>query len=141
MKFIPTIFVLILVNIIGTVYAQSESSQLKPLLISEKQKIWFDEASIDTLGTGKMNIWVLQINKPPLEIDELPGKIYSSSTLYAVDMNTGNYGILKVKYYDINNKELYNFDYKIDDYPDTLKYTYPMSSLSYMRELSSKLKR
>ncbi len=120
-------------------FAQSETLRWKPLIINETQRIWFDAGAADTLNSGKANIWILQMHKPPLSIDAFPDKIYRSQTLYALNLDDMKYGILKVIYYGINNKELYNFDYHIDNYPDNLKYTYPVKDNPIISELVKKI--
>ena len=119
----------------STAFAQTEYLKWKPLVINEKQRIWYDESSAFDSLTGTFNVWILQMHRPPLEFNELPGKIYRSQTLYGVNIKTGKYGILHVIYYDVNNKEIYNFNYHIDDYPNNLKYTYPISDNSFMNKL------
>ena len=139
MKFSFIVFCLAILCCGKFIYAQSEYLKWKPLVINEKQKIWYDDSAIDTANSGIFNVWILQMHKPPLEFEEMPGKIYRSKTLYAVNLNTDKYGILKVIYYNVNNKEIYNFDYHIENYPDDLKYTYPISDNSFMHKLASQL--
>ena len=139
MKLFFTILSLTFLYCGSTIYAQSEYLKWKPLVINEKQRIWYDDSSIDTAQSGIFNVWILQMHKPPLEFEEMPGKIYRSKILYAVNLKTGKYGILKVIYYDVNNKEIYNFDYHIENYPDELKYTYPISDNSFMHKLAAQI--
>ena len=116
-------------------FAQDENIQWKPLLENNNQKIWYDGSALNDLTTKKLDIWVLQMNKKPIEFQEVPEKIYRSKIQYALDLNTDRYGILKVVYYGINNKQIYNFDYHIENYPDSIKYTYPISDISSLKIL------
>ncbi len=141
MKLYTTALIVLLFLFGDSVYAQSEYLHWNPLIINESQRIWYDESSLDTLHFEKFNIWILQMHKTPLQFEEIPGKIYRTKIQYAVDLNADKYGILKVVYYGINNKEIYNFDYHIDSYPDSIKYTYPISDNSFMKLLIGKIKK
>ncbi|MHB1685775.1 MAG: hypothetical protein ACYCVH_00110 [Ignavibacteriaceae bacterium] len=107
-------------------YAQSNEPHWKPLVINESKRIWYDGSSIDALNGNIINVWVLEMMRPPLTFDQIPGRIYRSKTLYSIDLNRATYGIMKVAYYNLDNKEIYSHDYKIEDYPDSVKYSYPI---------------
>ncbi len=119
--------------------AQNGNMQWKFLTENSNQKIWYDASSLDSLPAVKINIWILQMNKQPLEFKEVPEKIYRSQIQYALDLKSDRYGILKVVYFGINNKEIYNFNYHIEDYPDSIKYTYPISDISFLKILKEKI--
>ncbi|MCL5028438.1 MAG: hypothetical protein M1480_05385 [Bacteroidetes bacterium] len=120
-------------------FAQDENLQWKLLIENDNQKIWYGESTLNTLQNYKFNVWILQMHKKPIEFQEVPEKIYRSKIQYALDLRTDKYGILKVVYYGINNKEIYNFDYHIGNYPDSIKYTYPISDVSYLKILKEKI--
>ncbi len=122
-----------------SVFAQADEHRWKPLVVNKSQKIWYDESQLDSVNSSKFEIWVLEMHTPPLTFDELPGKIYRSKTLYAVNLLSARYGIEKVIYYDVLNKELYNFDYKIENYPDDLKYSYPVMEKSTIHSIIKEL--
>jgi hypothetical protein len=132
-----SLFILLL-TISRVTYAQPETVQWKLLMSSQQQSIWYDDTSIDTLGNSKINIWVQQLNNPFIEIEGLHGKIYRSLTQYAIDLKVKKYGILKIVYYDSHNKKIYNFNYHIDNFADKLKYSYPASTDTVMKELISR---
>ncbi len=138
-----SVFALILFIVAGetALHAQSEYLKWKPLVINQTQRIWYDASSIDTVDGDKFKVWILQMYQPPLSFDGIADKIYRSRTQYGIDLNTEKYGILKVIYYGVTNNVLYNFDYHIDNYPDNLKYTYPLMENSYMKILIQKLGR
>lgn len=114
--------------------AQSGVHRWKRLDTVEK-KVWYDEANFDSAKGNHLDVWVLQQHSPPLVLDELPGTIYRSKTLYTISLQKAKYGILKVIYYDSSNKELYNFDYPIAGYPDDYKYTYPVLEGSVLQKI------
>ncbi len=141
MKNICTIVFIIFLTMITSIQAQSqtETHRWKPLIINEKQRIWYDASQTDTVSGNKFNVWLLEMHKPPLEFSEIPDKIYRSMTLYSIDLNTAKYGILQVRYYNVTNKELYKFDYHNEDLPDNIKYTYPIMENSFMHKLIQKV--
>lgn len=122
-------------------FCQSESHVWKPLGDQAKQKIWYDQSFLDTLHSEKFNVWILQMYNPPLHFDEIDGRIFRTRLLYAVDLKLMKYGLLKAAYYGINNKLICSFDYPIENYSDSLKYTYPVldsPSLAKLFELIKK---
>jgi hypothetical protein len=111
--------------------AQTNNSQItthrwKPLIMNDKEKIWYDASLVDSIKGDRFNMWLLQMHQPPLEFDNIKGEVYRTKTLYTINLTTVKYGIMKAVYYDVNNKELSNFDYDIANVPDNIKYTYPV---------------
>jgi hypothetical protein len=131
--------ILMLLVITANIYAQEHVQMWKPLVIDDKEKVWYDQSMTDSIKGNKMNIWILQMHKPPLTGEGINGEVYRSKTLYAINLKTAKYGILNVIYYDVANKEMYNFKYNIDDYPETLKYTYPITEKSFLFALLKEL--
>lgn len=140
MKYLRTFLLLSFLYFGSNLFAQTEYLKWKPLIINANQRVWYNESSEVDTANGTFNVWILQTHKPPLEFKQLPGKIYRSKTLYAVNLKSFKYGILQVIYYDVNNKEIYNFNYHIDNYPSDLKYTYPIADNSLMKRLITLLK-
>ena len=134
--------ILMLLVITANIYAQEHVQMWKPLVIDDKEKVWYDQSMTDSIKGSKMNIWILQMYQPPLTDEGIKGEVYRSKTLYAINLKTAKYGILNVIYYDVANKEMYNFKYNIDDYPETLKYTYPITEKSilfaFLKEIFNK---
>ncbi|MGE5458100.1 MAG: hypothetical protein ACM3RX_07080 [Methanococcaceae archaeon] len=123
-------------------FAQTDNTSVhrwKPLSISEKEKIWYDAAMVDSVKGDKLNMWILQMHKPPLTFENIKGEIYRSKTLYTISLKTVRYGIKQVVYYDVTNKEISSFDYPIDSYPDNVKYTYPIMENSFLYTLLKEL--
>ena len=131
--------ILMLLVITANIYAQEHVQMWKPLVIDDKEKVWYDQSMTDSIKGSKMNIWILQMHKPPLTGEGINGEVYRSKTLYAINLKTAKYGILNVIYYDVANKEMYNFKYNIDDYPENLKYTYPITENSFLFTLLKEL--
>jgi hypothetical protein len=131
--------ILMLLVITANIYAQEHVQMWKPLVINDKEKVWYDQSMTDSIKGSKMNIWILQMHKPPLTGEGINGEVYRSKTLYAINLKTAKYGILNVIYYDVANKEMHNFKYNIDDYPETLKYTYPITENSFLFTLLKEL--
>ncbi len=134
MKSNINIILLLLVIFSASVFAQREFHSWKKLNVKDK-KVWYDEAGLDTSNTNYIEVWVLQQFTPPLTIKELPGTIYRSKTLYTISLKTAKYGIEQVIYYDSSDKELYNFNYGIADYPDKYKFTYPVLADSFLHKI------
>ena len=125
-------FILMMLVMAATIYAQDNVHRWKPLVIGDKEKVWYDQSMTDSIKGSKMNIWILQMYQPPLTDEGIKGEVYRSKTLYAINLRTAKYGILNVIYYDVTNKEIYNFMYNIDDYPENLKYSYPITEKSIL---------
>ncbi|MHB8578914.1 MAG: hypothetical protein ACYDA4_03515 [Ignavibacteriaceae bacterium] len=117
---------LIFLFLASTAIAQSSGPKWKPIVIKDSKRIWYDSASVVHAGQNKIDVWMLETYDHPLTFVQIPGKIYRSKTLYTIDLNRATYGIKKVDYYNIDNREIYNHDYKIEDYPDSIKYSYPI---------------
>src|ERR1035437_100913 len=124
--------IVMLLVMAASIYSQDVVHRWKQLVIDDKEKVWYDQSMTDSIKGSKMNIWILQMHKPPLTGEGINGEVYRSKTLYAINLKTAKYGILNVIYYDVANKEMYNFKYNIDDYPETLKYTYPITEKSFL---------
>ena len=125
-------FIMVLLIMAATIYAQDNIHRWKPLVIGDKDKVWYDQSMTDSIKGSKMNIWILQMYQPPLTDEGINGEVYRSKTLYAINLRTAKYGILNVIYYNVTNKEMYNFKYNIDDYPENLKYSYPITEKSIL---------
>ena len=105
----------------------NETNRWKKLDTNDNKKLWYDVSSIDTINSDRFNIWVLEVHTPPLKSEGIDGEIYRSKTLYAVNLTTVRYGIMKIRYYDVKNKEIYSFDYDTPPPPtDALHYPYPV---------------
>lgn len=131
--------ILLLLCYCTTAKSQEAFVHWQPLVITDSSRIWYDSSVLDTVTGGKFDIWVLQMHKPPLSFNEIPGKIYRSKTYYGLNLENGKYEILKVEYFGINNKKLYSFDYKTKDYPDNMRYAYPIGDNSTLSMLIKKL--
>jgi hypothetical protein len=122
-----TLIFLYIVLLAFTVMAQKENHKWKPLQVDENKKIWFDLSQVDTLTQARFDIWMLELHKPMLKIEGVPGQVMRTKTLYSINMEEAFYGIKEVVYYDINNKEIKRYRYGLQNYPEDMKYTFPIT--------------
>lgn len=123
------IFCLITVLLIisSITFAQEETHRWKKLDTITGEQIWFDISFTDTLIGEKFEVWVLKVHTPPMKSEGVEGDIYRSKILYAINLTTVRYGIMKLRYYDVKNIELYSFNYDTPPPPtDALRYPYPV---------------
>ena len=123
------IFYLIAVMFIiqSITFAQEETHRWKKLDTITGEQIWFDASFADTLKGDKFEVWVLKVHSPPMKSEGIDGEIYRSKILYAINLATVRYGIMKLRYYDVKNTKLYSFDYDTPPPPtDALRYPYPV---------------
>lgn len=134
MKSFKIMVFMIFITVNCAVIAQSGVNRWQRLNINDK-KVWYDESNFDSVNDDHLDVWVLEQHTPPLVLNELPGTIYRSKTLYTINLKNAKYGIIKIIYYDSSNKELYNFNYPIENYPDNYKFTYPVLDGSVLHKI------
>lgn len=139
MKVLILLF-LILFAYICPIKAQTTNVRWEPLLINKNKRIWYDAVSAGTVNKDILNVWILQMHHPPLEFKELDKKIYRTKTEYCINLTNEKYGIRKAEYYGSNNNLIYKFNYHLDNYPDSLKYTYPVKDNFFITLLLKKIK-
>jgi len=132
MKFQLTLIALLIITM---VLSAQDQHRWKPLLLNANDKLWYDASNLDTANTQVMNVWILQLHKPPLQFEGISGDVYRSKTLYTIDMTTVKYGIAKVVYYDVENKEIYSYDYKLESAPLEIRFPYPVLEGSFVNEV------
>lgn len=119
--------VAVLLTIQSITFAQEETHRWKKLDTITGEQIWFDASFMDTLKGEKFEVWILKVHTPPMKSEGVEGDIYRSKILYAIDLTTVRYGIMKLRYYDVKNIELYSFNYDTPPPPtDALRYPYPV---------------
>jgi hypothetical protein len=117
----------VLLIIQSITFAQEEIHRWKKLDTITGEQIWFDTSFTDTLKGDKFEVWVLKVHTPPMKSEVVDGDIYRSKILYAINLATVRNGIMKLRYYDVKNIELYSFDYDAPPPPtDALRYPYPV---------------
>lgn len=99
------------------------------------QKAWYDASGLDTVKGDKFDIWVLTVNKPPKKYEGVGKEVYRVKTLYTVNLTSVKYGILKIMYYDVQNKEVFSYDYNNPPQPENIKYAYPITENSIMYDV------
>ncbi len=124
-KIFYSIAVLLIIQ--SNIFAQEEIHRWKKLDTITGEQIWFDASFTDTLKGDKFEVWVLKVHTPPMKSEGVDGEIYRSKILYAINLATVRYGIMKLRYYDVKNNKLYSFDYDTPPPPtDALRYPYPV---------------
>ncbi len=114
--------------------AQTEIHRWQPIVADTDVPVWYDASMIDTVTTDRFTVWLLENQKPPLELDGITSKIYKVKTLYAINLEEAKYGIIEVVYYNIGNRELARYKYDLNPYDDSHKYAYPVLKDSYMQK-------
>ena len=124
------VYILITLSLVIVYNATAQTDEThnwKKLETINGEKMWYDISSIDTIKGDRFDIWVLQVHTPPLKSEGINGEVYRSKLLYSVNLTTVRYGIMKLRYYDVKNTEIYKFDYDTPPPPtDALRYPYPI---------------
>lgn len=121
-------------------FAQEEEQHVwKVVNAADGSKFWYDASALDTIKGDKFNIWILETHQPPVKHEGIDGEVFRSKTLYAINLTTVKYGILKIRYYDSANKEIFRFDYDNPPPPDSIRCTYPITDNSLLFYLIKEL--
>ena len=123
---------LLLVCVITLSAQQNDQHVWKVVNPDDGSKFWYDVSTLDTTKGNKLNVWILETNQPPKQYEGIDGDVFRSKTLYAINLVTVKYGILKVRYYDKNNQEIFSFDYDNPMPPESIKYPYPVTDNSLL---------
>ena len=107
-----------------------ETHVWKVLNLDSGEKIWYDASGLDTIKGDRFDIWILEVHRPPKTFDGFEGEVFRSKTLFGINLTTVKYGILKVRYYNIMNKEIYSYDYDNPPPDESIRYTYPVTENS-----------
>ena len=130
---------LILFIYLPLIAQQDEQHVWKVVNSDDGSKFWFDASTLDTASGNKLNVWILETNQPPKQYEGIDGEVFRSKTLYTINLVTVKYGILKVRYYDLNNKEIFSFDYDNPMPPETIRFPYPITDDSLLFYLLKEL--
>lgn len=121
------LIILVSIFTIGITFAQQvEEHRWKAINLEGEEKYWFDSNGFDSVKDNILNVWVLQTHKPPLQFDSIDSDVFRSKTLYSINLVTAKYGLLKIRYYSVTNKEIYSYDYDEYSIQDDLKFAYPI---------------
>jgi hypothetical protein len=118
---------------------QAEQHVWKVINADDGSKFWYDASSIDTSNGDKFNIWMLETNQPPKKYEGIEGDVFRSKTLYTINLTTVKYGILKIRYYDVSNQEIFSFDYDKPMPPESIRFPYPITDNSLLFYLLKEL--
>jgi hypothetical protein len=122
------------------VFAQQEEEHVWKIVdAADGSKFWYDASSLDTVKGDRFNIWILETHRPPLTYEDIEGEIFRSKMLYCINLTSVKYGILKLRYFDVNNQELYRHDYDNPLPPESIRYPYPITENSIMHYLITEL--
>ena len=106
---------------------------------NDGSKFWYDVSNIDTAKSDKLNIWLLETYQPPRQYEGIEGDVFRSKTYYTINLTTVKYGILKVRYYDMTNNEIFSFDYDNPMPPESIRFPYPITNNSKLFYLIKEL--
>ncbi len=124
----------------AVIIGQTEETHVwKVLNLDTGEKIWYDASAIDTIKGDRFDIWILEVHRPPKTFEGFEGEVFRSKTLFGINLTTVKYGILKVRYYNIMNKEIYSFDYDNPPPDESIRYTYPVTENSIIHLLIREL--
>lgn len=108
-------------------FSQSEEKHIwKPLTTPSGEKFWYDPTTFDSVDNDKLNVWILESHRPPLKFEGIEGDVYRSKTLYTINLITAKYGLKKIRYYGLTNKEIYSYDYDLYVSDDIFTFPYPI---------------
>jgi len=130
---------LILIYYISLIAQQEEQHVWKVVNPDDGSKFWYDASSIDTTKGDRFNIWILETNQPPKKYEGIEGDVFRSKTLYTINLTTVKYGILKIRYYDVSNQEIFSFDYDKPMPPESIRFPYPITDNSLLFYLIKEL--
>ena len=123
-----------------SLYAQQDDKHVWKVVNADNgTKFWFDATTLDTTNGNRLNVWILETNQPPKQYEGIDGDVFRSKTLYTINLITVKYGILKVHYYDLNNKEIFSFDYDNPMPPENIRFPYPVTDNSLLFYLLKEL--
>ena len=121
-------------------YAQLEEQHVwKVVNADDGSKFWYDASSIDTANGDKFNVWILETYQPSQKYEGIEGDVFRSKTFYTINLTIVKYGIMKVRYYDLNNSEIFTFDYDNPMPPESIRYPYPITDNSLLFYLLKEL--
>lgn len=125
----------LLIFTINSIAQSDETHVWKPLDVESSDKFWYDSSAFDTVKSDRLDVWVLQSHKPPLQFEGFDGDVFRSKTFYRINLSTIKYGIRKIRYYNATNQEIYSYDYDQYDADDSLKYTFPIITGSVVHKV------
>ena len=135
---LKTIFIISMTYL--SLYAQQDDKHVWKVVNADNgTKFWFDATTLDTTNGNRLNVWILETNQPPKQYEGIDGDVFRSKTLYTINLITVKYGILKVRYYDLNNKEIFSFDYDNPMPPENIRFPYPVTDNSLLFYLLKEL--
>lgn len=133
------IYLLAIIFSISLFAQQEEQHVWKVINADDGSKFWYDASSVDTVKGDRFNIWILETHQPPKKYDGIDGDVFRSKTQYTINLTTVKYGILKIRYYNQNNQEIFSFDYDKPIPPESIRFPYPITDNSLLFYLLKEL--
>ncbi|MEJ2114066.1 MAG: hypothetical protein P8X62_10400 [Flavobacteriaceae bacterium] len=130
---------IILLFYISLIAQQNDQHVWKVVNADDGSKFWYDVSTLDTSSNDRLNIWLLETFQPPRQYDGIDGDVFRSKTLYSINLTTVKYGIMKVRYYDMTNNEIFSFDYDNPMPPESIRFPYPITNNSKLFYLIKEL--
>ena len=130
---------IILLYYISLIAQQNDQHVWKVVNADDDSKFWYDVSTLDTSSNDRLNIWLLETFQPPRQYDGIDGDVFRSKTLYSINLTTVKYGIMKVRYYDMTNNEIFSFDYDNPMPPESIRFPYPITNNSKLFYLIKEL--
>ncbi|MEG8945468.1 hypothetical protein [Rosettibacter firmus] len=130
---INLLFLFLFLSITETSFSQENNS--KWLIINNKT---FIDTSNILISNDELYVWVLELNSPPLIIENIDREIFKTKTYYLINKNLKRYSILQIIYYDKKENVIKSFSYNYDWDDITLKYSTPILEGSTMDTVLNK---
>lgn len=130
---------IILLFYISLIAQQNDQHVWKVVNADDGSKFWYDVSSLDTSSNDRLNIWILETFQPPRQYEGIDGDVFRSKTLYSINLTTVKYGIMKVRYYDMTNNDIFSFDYDNPMPPESIRFPYPITNNSKLFYLIKEL--
>ena len=123
MKLKTILFCLLLA---ANIHSQTSTEEWTHLAKLGGDNIYIDIAGLENFKGNDIYIWTMTEHDPPLVIESVKKKIYSSKTYYLLNKKLMKYSMLQVIYYDGYKNVLTSFDYSRSSEIDLYRYNYPI---------------
>lgn len=120
------VFILFLIFTTYSICQKEESHIWKPLITSSGEKFWYDPTTFDSVSNDVISVWILESHRPPLKFEGIDSEVYRSKILYRINLASARYGLKKICYYGLTNKEVYSYDYEQFGTNELFSFPYPI---------------
>lgn len=119
--------------------AQDKEANWVRIPFDYSSRMYMDVNNIQKFNSNDYYVWTLEENFPPVTIESVEEKIYSTKTFYLFNNKLNKYSIIEVIYYDKSNNVLNSFSYRRETEIESYKYNYPISESSLESEILKKV--